>query len=345
MPARAGRRARRRRCSRSPAARSIASRATSGGTSRAASFFSISARRLHPHRERAHDEEPRASPSERILDRGAPRVVDLVALGDLELDERLRLDPQPGLAVEPERDRAAARACRRRPRRRRRARSSAAPRPEATASTRLRAAARLLFRRWSSARSSSRSPRCCSPAAAARTTRPRRRPRRRRTTADDRPTTGARPGLEGASTDPAVSKSTSTERRAAHRRPRRVPPGYDRVVFEFRNGVPGYDVRYVQTPVVADGSGEEVAVAGGAVLRDPDGARARRRPDPGVGAADVHRPDRASRPTTAAIVELVRTGGFEAVLTWAAGVDEKRPFRVTRLESPARHRDRRRELE
>ena len=33
---------------------------------------------------------------------------------------------------------------------------------------------------------------------------------------------------------------------------------------------------------------------------------------------------------------LVRTGGFEAVLTWATGVDEKRPFLVSTLESPAR---------
>jgi hypothetical protein len=41
-------------------------------------------------------------------------------------------------------------------------------------------------------------------------------------------------------------------------------------------------------------------------------------------------------PPTSAVVELVRTGGFEAVLTWAVGVDEKRPFRVSRLESPAR---------
>ena len=39
---------------------------------------------------------------------------------------------------------------------------------------------------------------------------------------------------------------------------------------------------------------------------------------------------------TTAVVELVRTGGFEAVLTWAAGVDEQRPFKVSPLESPAR---------
>ena len=39
---------------------------------------------------------------------------------------------------------------------------------------------------------------------------------------------------------------------------------YDRVVFQFRNGLPGYDVRYVERPVVADGSGDEVEVDGGA---------------------------------------------------------------------------------
>jgi hypothetical protein len=42
------------------------------------------------------------------------------------------------------------------------------------------------------------------------------------------------------------------------------------------------------------------------------------------------------RPDTTAVAELVRTGGFESVLTWAVGVDEKHPFRVTHLESPAR---------
>ncbi len=112
-------------------------------------------------------------------------------------------------------------------------------------------------------------------------------------------------------------------------------PGYDRVVFEFGNGVPGYDVRYVVRPVRADGSGAEVAVAGGAVLRV--------RMEPALD-ADLLResaprtytgPTRFS-PSTAAVVELVRTGGFEAVLTWAAGVDEERPFRVMRLENPAR---------
>ena len=141
--------------------------------------------------------------------------------------------------------------------------------------------------------------------------------------------------LEGASTEPVVSENTSTEtalltdiRVAAH-------AGYDRVVFQFRNAVPGYDVRYVARPVVADGSGDEIVVDGGAVLRV--------RMEPALDAdltqesapATYTGPTRFT-PSTSAVVELVRTGGFEAVLSWAIGVDEQRPFRVTRLESPAR---------
>jgi hypothetical protein len=148
-------------------------------------------------------------------------------------------------------------------------------------------------------------------------------------------TTTAPAGLDGASTGPVTWKSGSEEvalltgvRAASH-------DGYDRVVFEFRNGVPGYEIRYVERPVLADGSGRPVAVDGGAVLLV--------RMEPALD-ADLTKesaprtytgPARLS-PDTRAVVELVRTGGFESVLTWAVGTDEKRPFRVTRLESPAR---------
>ena len=157
------------------------------------------------------------------------------------------------------------------------------------------------------------------------------------TTVTSPTTTGttSEPSLDGASTEPAVSKSTSegvklltAVRAASH-------PGFDRLVFEFRNGLPGYDVRYVEPPVRADGSGEAVAVDGAAVLVI--------RMEPALD-ADLTQPSAPRtytgptrfRPSTSAIVEVVRTGGFESVLAWAAGVDEKRPFRVTRLESPAR---------
>ncbi len=148
-------------------------------------------------------------------------------------------------------------------------------------------------------------------------------------------TTTSSPVLEEATTDPVVVKGTSTVvslltdvRAAAH-------DGYDRIVFEFRNGLPGYDVRYVESPVVADGSGDEVAVAGRAVLLvrmepalDADLTQA--------SAPQTYTGPQRFTPATTAVAELVRTGGFEAVLTWAAGVDEKRPFLVSTLESPSR---------
>ena len=106
-------------------------------------------------------------------------------------------------------------------------------------------------------------------------------------------------------------------------------------MFEFRNGVPGYDVRYVEPPVLADGSGEEVAVAGAAVLL------VRMEPALDADLTQESAPETYTGPTrfspdTTAVVELVRIGGFEAVLTWAIGVEGKQPFRVTQLESPAR---------
>jgi hypothetical protein len=149
-------------------------------------------------------------------------------------------------------------------------------------------------------------------------------------------TTGtSSPVLEGASTEPVAVTGTSTDvslltdvRAAAH-------DGYDRLVFQFRNGLPGYDVRYVERPVVADGSGDDVEVDGGAVLLI--------RMEPALdadltkeSAPQTYSGPQRFTPTTTAVAELVRTGGFEAVLTWAAGVDEKRPFLVSTLDDPAR---------
>jgi hypothetical protein len=160
-------------------------------------------------------------------------------------------------------------------------------------------------------------------------------PRGATTTAAGTTTSATTAELEGTSITPAVAEGESDDvalltdvRAAAH-------DGYDRVVFEFRNRAPGYDVRYVQRPVQADGSGDEVEVEGGSVLVV--------RMEPALDADLTQEaaprtylgPSRFS-PDTKAVVELVRIGGFEAVLTWAVGVEDKRPFRVTRLESPAR---------
>lgn len=111
--------------------------------------------------------------------------------------------------------------------------------------------------------------------------------------------------------------------------------GKDTVVFTFRNRAPAYAVRYLAKPVRADGSGDPVDVDGAAVLvvrmepaLDADLSQ--------ESAPQTYVGPRRISPDTTAVAELVRIGGFEAVLTWAIGLDEQRPFRVARLHDPAR---------
>jgi hypothetical protein len=153
-------------------------------------------------------------------------------------------------------------------------------------------------------------------------------------TATVEPTVGIDP-LEGASTQPVTVKATNREtalltdvRAARHE-------GYDRVVFEFRNELPGYDVRYVPRPVQQDGSGKTVTVDGAEVLQvrmenalDADLSDA--------SAPPTYTGPRRLRPETPVVAELVRTGGFEGVLTWVAGVRDRVDFRVQGLSDPPR---------
>jgi hypothetical protein len=114
--------------------------------------------------------------------------------------------------------------------------------------------------------------------------------------------------------------------------------GFDRVVFQFRPGAsPGYQVRYVQPPIVEDGSGKRVAIAGDAYLSvrmepasgfDLEGTSGQVYTGPvRIGGSDAG---------TNVVLEVVRTGDFEAVLTWVAGLEDRAPFRVIRLSGPPR---------
>jgi hypothetical protein len=109
----------------------------------------------------------------------------------------------------------------------------------------------------------------------------------------------------------------------------------DRVTFEFRgDGQPGYTVGYEPGPIVADGSGDPVAVEGSVYLV------VRLQPASGFD-SDTSMPtyDGPARvePTGASFVtEVVRTGDFEGVLTWVIGLDQQRPFSVFRLSNPSR---------
>lgn len=130
---------------------------------------------------------------------------------------------------------------------------------------------------------------------------------------------------------PPTSRDTAllTDVRAARHE------GFDRVVFEFANVAPGYQVRFVDRPVTSDGSGEEVAVDGAHVVEV--------RMEPALD-ADLSResaprtytgPHRIS-PATPQVVELVRTGGFEGVLSWVVGLRDRVAFRAGTLQQPPR---------
>ncbi len=106
--------------------------------------------------------------------------------------------------------------------------------------------------------------------------------------------------------------------------------GYDRIVFEFEGGLPGYRVEYVEQPIHC-GTGLGAEVAGVAYLQ------VRMTP------ADAH--DEAGAPTFGlqeispslpAIVQAVQTCDFEADVTWVIGLNAAADFRVADLDGPFR---------
>jgi hypothetical protein len=107
--------------------------------------------------------------------------------------------------------------------------------------------------------------------------------------------------------------------------------GFDRVVFEFRGGVPATRrIRYVDQ-LTEDASGKPVSLAGGADLEVVfDGANAH----DGGGRPTVS-PRRFS-PGFTALKEVAQTGDFEAVVSYGLGVDRQRPFKVSTLGGPSR---------
>lgn len=108
---------------------------------------------------------------------------------------------------------------------------------------------------------------------------------------------------------------------------------FDRITFEFEEGLPGYTVQYVDVPIVADPSGMEVALGGSAFIEvrmEPAAAH-----DPNTGDA-TYTGATELKPNLVSLVEAERTGDFEAVLTWVLGVTEKTDFRVLTLQDPPR---------
>lgn len=106
---------------------------------------------------------------------------------------------------------------------------------------------------------------------------------------------------------------------------------FDRVVWELEGDVPGVHVEYVDEPVRACGSGEPVALPGDAWL------------EVRITPANAH--TEGGRPTVAerrratdlpAVLEIVQTCDFEAMVTWVLAVRSPEPFRLARLGEPQR---------
>jgi hypothetical protein len=109
--------------------------------------------------------------------------------------------------------------------------------------------------------------------------------------------------------------------------------GFDRVVFELGGkGTPGWDVRYVDS-ASSPGSGKPVPVRGGAVLQvSVTGAGYPY--DTGVTEYAGKGPLTAAG--TQAVIEVVFDQTFEGTTSAFIGTAARTPFRVYRLESPAR---------
>lgn len=112
--------------------------------------------------------------------------------------------------------------------------------------------------------------------------------------------------------------------------------GFDRITFEFEGDLPGYEVRYVDPPITEDGSGRTVEIEGDAFLQ------VRMEPASGVDITgeqvrEVYTGSTRIQSDTKVVTEAVRTGDFEALLHWVAGVKGGRaPFKVTTLTGPNR---------
>jgi len=158
------------------------------------------------------------------------------------------------------------------------------------------------------------------------------------TTATTTTTTSGIDPLPGAGTTPVKADAAGSETALLERIALGRHEGYDRVVFQFKNDLPGYRVEYVQPPLKEDGSGNPVSIDGNAVVVVRMEPASGFDLNTGEGVLVYKGPKRieGSSAGTSVVKELARTGDFEAVLSWAIGLSDKVDFRVTTATSPDR---------
>jgi len=109
-------------------------------------------------------------------------------------------------------------------------------------------------------------------------------------------------------------------------------PSLDRLVFEFNDaGLPEWEVKYVEQPLLDCGSGEPVLVAGNAWLQIIfRGAQAH------TEAGEATSGPRRRVVNQTAVRELVRTCDFEGEVTWVAGLGRANAYTPLVLAEPSR---------
>jgi len=122
----------------------------------------------------------------------------------------------------------------------------------------------------------------------------------------------------------ATTGPTLTGIRAAHH------PGYDRVVFDFTGGLPTIrSVGYV-SQLIADPSGQRVQIAGRAILKVTlRGANAHNNAGQSTAPARVA----FALPN---VMNVVRSGDFEAVTSYGIGLARRETVKVFTLRNPSR---------
>jgi hypothetical protein len=150
--------------------------------------------------------------------------------------------------------------------------------------------------------------------------------------------TGGIDPLEGAGTEPVSAPAEGDEIALLEDVAVARHEGYDRVVLRFRNGLPGYRVEYVEPPLHEDGSGARVRIEGSAfvLVRLEPASGFDLSTGEGELVYDGPRRIAGSDVGTSIVREVVRTGDFEAVLSWAVGLQDRVDFRVLTLDGPPR---------
>lgn len=107
--------------------------------------------------------------------------------------------------------------------------------------------------------------------------------------------------------------------------------GYERMVFQFKERVPGYRVEYIDKPVRNCGEGRVIAVAGESWLEVnlyPTNAHTEE--------GQPTLPMRERQLGLDVMIEAKQTCDFEAVVTWVLGLSHPNAYRVLELQDPPR---------